>query len=289
MKKIAILASVFFAQLQISNAQCSAIEQGLQIKLVQKDATHLSVMMQYETNANTSFLPTKKLKLDGLVFAMSWPENNRGIEVKSISTTLQPFQIVSTTAAQYANTLNKNNVDNVVSFYHDNSTSLPISFLENWEENHWYALAEITMNKELNVTDYYSLLTCEYGTMYGIEGLGNSPTDPWMAMLDDENNYLQGSPKMITVVPSNFSQSSFKFYPVPAQNVLMLDMKTEKAEAYQIKMIDAQGRIVKVIHTEAAAGSSTIQLSLEGMTAGVYSAHVSDAKAVSYQQKIIIQ
>ncbi len=162
---------------------------------------------------------------------------------------------------------------------------MPVAF-NNWEDGQWKEIASVNYSGTLANGDFFSLLNCDYGIAHPNSYYGNSTTDPWFAVLDANNNYMQYSPKMITELPVNSLNNTFKIYPVPTNNDLQIEIESVIATDAAAKILDINGRVIKIVNFEINKGKSINTINIGALPAGDYFINVTDGKTLNYNQKI---
>jgi hypothetical protein len=274
MKKF-LLTMIAASSLAISGyAQCLQSSQ-LELKMQKTDAYTYEVSIRFHNaNSAAALLPNTETKLDGLVFAIASTSNNKSF-VKSISNVLPPFTMVID--EQSAVNTNKKNTDNIVTFYHDNTSSLPLPFQKNWMANQWYPLMQIKVNAK--ETESCTLLNCDYGIANPNSYAGNSSTDPWIALLNN-NEYLQYTPKIV-VVDEEGNKNSLSIFPNPVTTQLHLNINSNANTSCVAKIIAENGQVVKLSYFDLQSGENSNLISVEELPIGNYSIVVVDGKNIN--------
>jgi hypothetical protein len=276
-----VVASLFSATAAL--AQCSPVLNNYEVKLSQVGSQTLRVQMRYHANAvagATDITPTKNIKLDGIVMGITWPKTSN-VELTEIKSSSKDFDLIFDKSL----VSNKTSQDNIKSIFHNNITSMPKNFSENWENDQWYDVATINFTGTLSKGDYFSLLNCDYGIVNPNSYNGNSTTDPWFAMMDENGTYVQYSPKMITETPSLLA-SSFNVYPVPTTGELNIQVESPARTSAAVKVMDVTGKLVKAILFELEKGNNTNMINISELPAGEYMLQLTDGKAINFVKQI---
>jgi hypothetical protein len=288
MKKIISIFATAIIGIQISMAQCSSVANDFEIRLLPTANNNVTIQMRHHDGTNElskSTLPSNEFLLDGLVFAIAWPTTSANIQFADSKLLATPFEMITDVRA--SNVSFKNAADNMQTFYHNNTTSLPTAFASTWVANEWVTIATLAYTGKLQTNDFFSLVTCDYGIAHPNSYSGNSNTDPWFAMLTKDGKYLQYSPKMITELPSNISMNNtFSIYPNPATTDINVDVIVEKATSVAVKIMDANGKIVKIVNMELQAGNNSNTILVNELATGNYIVHITDGKSIDYKQKL---
>jgi Secretion system C-terminal sorting domain len=283
MKKIFITLSAAVLFATSTFAQCSDVKNNFEIKLVPTTNQQLKIQIRHhqEVVANEAQLPISSAKLDGLVYAISWPSTST-VQLTEAKNSLTPFNIIGDVAAGY----NKTSADHFQTFFHDNIATMPVEFGKNWVNDQWYDLATISYTGKLATGDYFSLMNCDYGISHPNSYNGNSNTDPWLAIYGTDNKYAQYSPKMITELPSTTTDFAYKVFPVPTINELNIEILSAINTQAAAKIVDGQGKIVKIINFEVSKGKNTNVISIADIAVGNYFIIITDGKSLNYSQKV---
>jgi hypothetical protein len=282
MKKIIITLASALLFATNSFAQCSSVKNNFEIKLVPMANQLLKIQIRHHQGvvANNEQLPVSTVKLDGLVYAISWPtSSNIQLEVKN---TTAPFKVIPDIAVSY----NKTASDNFQTFFHDNLSTMPISVDKDWSNDQWYEIATIAYTGKLAKGDYFSLMNCDYGIAHPNSYSGNSNTDPWFAIYTADNQYYQYSPKMITELPSTVNEFAYTVYPVPTISDLNIEIQSAINTQAIAKIVDGQGKIVKIINFEVNQGKNVNSINIADIAVGNYFIVITDGKSLNYSQKI---
>jgi Secretion system C-terminal sorting domain len=282
MKKIfSILAAGFISF--SANAQCSNVANNFEIKLTQTNDQTLKIQMRHHADAVAgakSFLPTTATQFDGLVIAITWPNTSNVSLTKCTSTSSVVDLIFDEPTPQ-----NKMSTEKIQTLFHNNIATMPKAFDANWTNDKWYDVATVTFNGQLAKGDYFSLLNCDYGLAHPNSYSGNSTTDPWMSMIEASGNFLQVSPKMITELPTGFT-NSFNIYPVPTTGELNIDVDCATKTSAVVKVLDMNGRLVKTVLFELEKGKNTNTINIGELPIGEYMIQLTDGKAVNFSKQI---
>jgi hypothetical protein len=288
MKKFILIFITAFIGTQALFAQCSPVPNDFEMRLLTTSKSTVTIQIRYHAGVNPkaeSSLPNQQFRIDGLVFAIAWPTTSNTIHFTETKSLLAPFDVALD--AVLTNGTNKNALDNIQTFFHNNTTSLPTAYTANWKANEWMNIATLSYTGDLQTNDFFSFVTCDYGIAHPNSYYGNSTTDPWFAMLDNNGKYVQYSPKMITELPKNVSVNNvFKIYPNPATTDIHIDIQTNVASNAAIKIVDETGRIVKIIAVELQSGNNINNIYINELAAGNYYVHITDGKSIDYIQKI---
>ncbi len=281
-----IITTIALALLTIQNvaAQCSATPNNFVMQLEQKSNTQLAVKIMHTSGADSK-VPTTTMQLDGLVFAIAWPANNNSIHIQSCESTMQPFAINIDDGMQA--TQLKTAQDHIVTFYQNNL--MAGAFTTNWQNNTWYEIAVIDFTGNLNAGEYFTFMNCDYGLTHPNSYYGNSTTDPWLAVVDADNNYMQYSPKMETVLPqkNSIATTECTVYPVPTTSNLYIDVTMQNTTNTVVKILDVKGVEVLVNTLQLNKGSNHKLLNIAALPAGVYTLYITDGKAWKHTQAIV--
>ncbi|MFM2387978.1 MAG: Secretion system C-terminal sorting domain [Bacteroidota bacterium] len=289
MKKIIILlASIVFGT-TAAMAQCSDVLNNFEIKLVPMAGSQLKLQIRHTSNGvpgAQSETPVATTKLDGLIFAISYPTTSNNIEIVSVKSEFKKFNIAQDLTVG-TDVAHKVTTDNVITFFHDNSVSMPEAFEMDWTADKWYDLATVTYKGNLQNGDFFSLLTCDYGLAHPNSYAGNSTTDPWFAMFNNDQ-YLQFSPKMITEMPTAaLANSTCSIYPVPANGELTVEIASNITTQVAAKVLDNSGKIAKVVLFDIAKGKNINKVDIGELAPGAYMIQITDGKTMNFNEKII--
>ena len=96
MKRIVLLINALTIGAFGVFAQCSSVPNNFEMKLTHLANHQLKIQMRYHANevSSDNQLPTEKVKLDGLVFAISWPTSSN-IKLSGLKDGVKPFSIVA--------------------------------------------------------------------------------------------------------------------------------------------------------------------------------------------------
>jgi Secretion system C-terminal sorting domain len=289
MKKIIIiLASMVFGA-TASKAQCSDVLNNFEIKLVPVAGSKLKLQIRHTSNGvagSKSETPIATTKLDGLIFALSYPTTSSNIEIVSLKSDFKKFNM-SQDVTVGAGVLNKAKADHVITFFHDNSTLMPEALELNWTADKWYDLATVTYKGILQTGDFFSLLNCDYGLAHPNSYVGNSTTDPWFALYNNDK-YLQYSPKMITEMPTaDLANNSCSVYPVPTNGEFTIEIESNITTQVAAKVIDNNGKIAKIILFDISKGKNINKVDIGELVPGNYMIQITDGKSMNFNEKII--
>jgi hypothetical protein len=271
-----------------SVAQCSDVKNNFELQLVQVSKNKMTINIKHTSTNNgaQSVAPTKKTMLDGLVFAIANPKGNASVKIENVTTTLMPFDLVIDNNENAVTA--KKAMDVMTTIYHN--AQMPSAFITDWQNDTWYQLAIITYTGTLQTDDFFSLVDCNYGIANPNSYSGNSTTDPWFAVMDETNNYLQYSPKMSTALPIKISEmNSVNVYPVPTNGNVTMDVQATEASNAVIKIVDIKGALVKTILVEMNSGMNQYELDSKDLPSGEYFVVISNGKAFSFTNKIVKQ
>ncbi len=284
MKKLLIIA---IALLSLNNtfAQCSDVKNNYEMRLTPSNNS-LKVQIRYSEGLQSNvsdILPTSKVVLEGLVFAISWPASS-SIQLTELSNPGAPFSMLFDQAAEKTNakTVGK---DKIVTLYHDDANGGAYNF--DWKNDVWYDVATIAYTGTLQADDFFSLVNCDYGMANPNSYEGNSTTDPWFAIRTEAGEVLQFSPKMSTERLTKGGQVNvFNVYPNPTSSDLNINIESTVATQAAIAIYDMNGRLVKNIVYSLQKGSNTTTVDLRALVAGTYSVKIADGKSVNYVTNI---
>jgi Secretion system C-terminal sorting domain len=282
MKKIlSILAAGFLGF--TANAQCSNVANNFEIKLVQTNEQTLKIQLRHHAGAVAdakNYLPTTANQFDGLVLAITWP-NSSNVSLNKCTSTSSIIDLMLDNPIQQ----NKMSTDNLQTLFHNNITTMPKAFDANWVNDKWYDVATVSFTGQLAKGDYFSLLNCDYGLAHPNSYTGNSTTDPWMSMFDASGNYIQVSPKMITELPTGFT-NTISVYPVPTTGELNIDVDCASKTSAVVKVLDINGRLVKTVLFELEKGKNTNTINIGELPLGEYMIQLTDGKALNFTKQI---
>jgi hypothetical protein len=289
MKKIIIILASIVIGATASIAQCSDVLNNFEIKLVPVAGSTLKLQIRHTSNGVAgakSETPIATTKLDGLIFALSYPTTSNNIEIVSVKSDFKKFNIAQDVTVGKG-VLNKVKADNVITFFHDNTTLMPEALELDWTADKWYDLATVTYKGNLQIGDFFSLLNCDYGLAHPNSYLGNSTTDPWFALFNNDQ-YLQYSPKMITEMPTADLANNFcSIYPVPTNGELTIEIESSITTQVAAKVIDNNGKIVKIVLFEITKGKNINKIDIGELVSGNYMIQVTDGKSMNFNEKVI--
>jgi Secretion system C-terminal sorting domain len=287
MKKIIILLSIICSYQFQANAQCSPVANNYEMKLVPNSAAHeLRIQMRYHANAvkdANDIMLSKQLQMDGLIFAITYP-NTSAVAIEKCTSTLQPFSVA---IDKGIGAQNKNMPDNITTFYQN--SDVPTAFPTDWTADQWYTIAVVNYSGELAPNDYFSFVTCDYGLAHPNAKYGNSHTDPWFAVMNGIYNYYQFSPKMITELPEANAKVSCDVYPNPTSGNVNIDVEVTSNVDAVVKVLDIKGAVVKIINMQFQKGKNTNSINIEELVNGEYLLQITDGKAFQFAKKITKQ
>jgi hypothetical protein len=285
MKKVIISMLAFCAIALQSFAQCSPTINGFEMKLIPLANRTLSIQIrctEETTQTQNKQLPNQQLSLDGLIFAITWP-NTSNIVIQNVVASNAPFMIAQDKSVGMVS--NKTSVDQIATFYQ--ASDLPVALKNNWIPNQWYPIATIKYSGDLAANDIISFVTCEYGVSHPNSYYGNSTTDPWLAFLNMQtNDYQQYSPKMITEMPNNISVSSINVYPNPSNDVFNVSINTPVVTQVALQLLDMKGQIVKTQIEQLQGGANVKTIDVQSLASGNYTIKISDGKSINHLQKV---
>jgi hypothetical protein len=287
MKKISSIVLTTIVGAISANAQCSQTLNNYEIKLSQIGEQSLKVQVRYHDGAvqGAELMPSSQVKLDGLVFAISWPSTSQ-VKLTKCTPASNVFDIAFDNSAPsgLANKVS-NSKDNIQTLFHNNTESMPIAFGDTWKADKWIDLAVINFSGKLNTGDYFSLVNCDYGIANPNSYYGNSTTDPWFATLDENGNYNQYSPKMITEIPVGFV-NNIEVYPVPTNGELHVDVECTAATNAVVKVLDRNGRLVKTVLFGLEKGKNANTIDIGELPTGEYLIQLTDGKSLNFTKKV---
>ncbi len=281
---IIIIGLILFAN--IVYAQCTNTVHLFEMKLVQKNEGVIKVLIRLHSENNRSMeVPNESYRLDGLVFAISWPTTSADIKIIDCRSATKPFDIKMDLQGIKPN--HEIVADNIQTFFHDNTVSMPINFNTSWVQNEWIDIATISYSGTLKENDFFSLLTCDYGLIHPNSFQGNSTTDPWFALFDAKGNYLQFTPKMIAEATTKpIMKNTYKVYPNPAKSSLYVEILSYIKTDATIKIMKLDGSIVLNVNTKILEGENKNSIDVSELFSGEYLLQVTDGKSINYTQKI---
>jgi hypothetical protein len=283
-----IIASVLCITILQANAQCSNTPNNFEIRLQQSIPNQINIAIKYNNAQQTkSELPNANVLMDGLVFAFSWPATSSNIAIQSCKSSNANFDMIIDNAKANT-TLQKTQSDVIQTIFHNNTGTIPTAFTIAWQANEWIEIATVTYTGTLQKNDFFSLLNCDYGLANPNSYTGNSSTDPWFAMMDAHNNYLQYSPKMITEIPLENDNTSH-IYPVPTTGVLHIDVQSSIVTNAVVKVMNTQGQLLKTVLIEIEKGSNKNEIDITDLPNATYQILVSDGKRMSFGKMIVKQ
>jgi Secretion system C-terminal sorting domain len=289
MKKIIIILASIIIGATASMAQCSDVLNNFEIKLVPVAGSKLKLQIRHTSNGvpgAKSETPIATTKLDGLIFAISYPTTSNNIEIVGLKSDFKKFNIAQDVTVG-TGVSNKVKADNVITFFHDNITLMPEALELDWTADKWYDLATVTYKGNLQTGDFFSLLTCDYGLAHPNSYVGNSTTDPWFALYNNDQ-YLQYSPKMITEMPTgDLANNSCSIYPVPTNGALTIEIESNITTQVAAKVIDNNGKIAKIVLFEITKGKNINQVDIGELVSGNYMIQITDGKSMNFNEKII--
>jgi Secretion system C-terminal sorting domain len=288
MNKIIIIAIAFYVSALQADAQCSTTPNNFEIRLQQSKAHQINIAIRYHQDANIICpSPDTNNLLDGFVFAFSWPSTSTNIAIQSCKSTHSVFELIIDKEAQ-KQALQKTQSDFIQTIFHNNTMNMPISFNTNWQADTWIELATITYSGALQQGDYFSLLNCDYGQANPNSNNGNSTTDPWFAMFNAENKYVQYSPKMITEKPIQ-SYESIYISPIPTTGLLHINVQSYINTNAIVKVINMQGQLLKTILFELQKGENKNEIDISDLPVGSYQIQLNDGKTISFNKTVLKQ
>jgi hypothetical protein len=75
-------------------------------------------------------------------------------------------------------------------------------------------------------------------------------------------------------------------YPNPTSQILNIDLNTPLATEAKVNVLDATGRIVKVIYMQFQAGANSAQIDLQELADGMYMIQITNGKGLNFAQPI---
>ena len=82
--------------------------------------------------------------------------------------------------------------------------------------------------------------------------------------------------------------SSFNAYPNPAKDLLTISFSADKKDVYNIRLMDATGRLVHSNNYSASIGENQFQLNLSDLSKGIYLMELQNGSSI-VQKKIVIE
>jgi hypothetical protein len=167
------------------------------------------------------------------------------------------------------------------------------------------ATASWTTSQESNC-NYYNLKKSTDGRTYTSIGRvnsksinGNSTTDLNYSFIDENPkmgiNYYQleqvdidgksNTSKIVELV-WNETTNPILIYPNPTNDVLNIEITTQKASQLEVKINDLNGRLVKTIKTNTIAGTNTIDVNLSEFSHAVYDVTIYENGKLKHAEKI---
>jgi Secretion system C-terminal sorting domain len=286
MKKIIITLAAMAYGIANAIAQCATTPNNFEIQLHQNKQTQtLEVQIRYAGNTDLHQLPNQTMLLDGLVFAIANPINSDA-HISAIEQSKLGFDLqIDHQLGQYKTA---NVLETITTIYHNNTATAPVPFTTNWKENQWMTIAKITYTGTIKEGSFFSLVNCDYGMAHPNSYQGNSTTDPWLSLYNiTTQSFEQYSPKMITALPTNANATTqLQIFPNPANDVINVSFGASTATAVAAKIIDATGKIVKIINTEVITGENKISFSIAELPIGVYQLMITDGKTLQLTGKV---
>ncbi len=287
MKRLSILlASLVSAA--AANAQCSPALNNYEVKLTQTGDQTLKVQVRYHANAVAgaeSILPVAAFKMDGMIFAITWPKTSNGVKLTKCTPANGAIDIILDNSTPSGAQNKVTSPDNIQTLLHNNIESMPKELGTDWKADQWYDLATLSYTGKLATGDYFSLMNCDYGLAHPNSYYGNTTTDPWLAMFDAAGNYVQYSPKMITELPTGFS-TNVEMYPIPTSGLLNIDVEVTAATNAVVKVMDNTGRLVKTVLFDLDRGKNQNTIDIGELPAGNYMVQLTDGKALNFSKQI---
>jgi hypothetical protein len=83
------------------------------------------------------------------------------------------------------------------------------------------------------------------------------------------------------------NENQVRIYPNPVSDELHIDMYADKETRAFVKMIDATGKVVRMVEFTLHAGNNTNSIDLQGLSDGMYLVDISDTKQIHYRQSVL--
>jgi len=193
--------------------------------------------------------------------------------------------------------------------YVDSSGEVPLGFntvsvsFSNFEANctNNGTLVSWTTESESN-SDYFELQHSTNGTDWTsvatIKAAGNSATTHTYQQLDQNEGAMYYRIKQVdldgrfiytNIIRTNCESNKMDMaiYPVPAQNILNVIIRSDKSLKTELFIVDGVGKIVRKIEANLTNGSNTFQFNLNGLSTGEYIIR-SSANAIELNKKFNI-
>jgi hypothetical protein len=98
---------------------------------------------------------------------------------------------------------------------------------------------------------------------------------------------IDGSISFSKVVDLYFgNETMITLYPNPTSQILNIDLNTPLATEAKVNVLDATGRIVKVIYMQFQAGANSAQIDLQELADGMYMIQITNGKGLNFAQPI---
>lgn len=82
------------------------------------------------------------------------------------------------------------------------------------------------------------------------------------------------------------NETMITLYPNPTSQILNIDLNTPLATEAKVNVLDATGRIVKVIYMQFQAGANSAQIDLQELADGMYMIQITNGKGLNFAQPI---
>jgi hypothetical protein len=104
-----------------------------------------------------------------------------------------------------------------------------------------------------------------------------------LKQVDNDGRHEYSS--IVQVLHGNDNQ--VRIYPNPVSDELHIDMYADKETRAFVKMIDATGKVVRMVEFTLHAGNNTNSIDLQGLSDGMYLVDISDTKQMHYRQSVL--
>ncbi len=90
----------------------------------------------------------------------------------------------------------------------------------------------------------------------------------------------------VVILNRSINGNNVSIYPNPVSDVLNIELFTNEETGTVIKITDMSGRLVKQVQAKTVRGMNTITISMEGLSAGLYTAQLLENGKVSFTERI---
>lgn len=237
-------------------------------------------------NINTS--PLFSNILLGIGADGNWMTSDDGLQLQSSSPCIN---VGDNTGVPTTDILSRSRISNSIvdmGAYEFNSTPLPIRLIKfalhcnhqqvdlNWETSSEFNFSHFEIERSLGTTNFEKIGEVKGGKKsYNFtdnNNLSNNSVAYYRLKLMDFDNKYEYS--KIIKSPCFEKESAVMLYPNPASNVVNILMSLQKDANTSVKVMDMNGRVVKLIQANTTNNQSQIQIDVKELVNGVYTINI---------------